>query len=634
MTLCARLLAVLLAVLAPHAFALESVPASPPLSAHPPPVGASAIARPVTRWPALWPLVRQHAVGPLTIDPQNGWITGHTKSGRDIVVSVPPAQTQAVIEALFWARAPWHFASDVGGLPPTSAGSWLNNTADVMGIAIGVIILIFLGWGWWRQRHASKDAARASGLPPVAIEESLPGDNATRFSDVAGCDQAKAEVREVVDFLRNPERFRRVGARMPTGILMAGPPGTGKTMLARAVAGEAGVPVLSLSGSAFTEMLVGVGAARVRALFDRAQEISPCVVFIDEIDAVAQRRSTSSFGGDREHGQTINEMLSRMDGFTARSGVVVMAATNRPDVLDPALLRPGRFDRTVTLGLPDRRGRLDILSVHARRHPVGVDVQWERVAAMTSGFSGADLANLINEAAIAAGRRKGGWLTPDDIEQARNRIIMGQPEGWRLDEDERRLTAYHEAGHALAACLLPGGDPVHAVTILPRARALGLTAFMPDRERHNLDAADVIREMVILMAGRAGERVGLGRATAGAGNDFERATRLARHYVGRWGLDETWGVAVTDAEATDAAWSESARARVDRRVRSLLRHTHATAMRLLTDHRPTLVTLADEIAREETVDGDRIRTLVHADQIATTSAAIAGPAPNTVTAAP
>ena len=366
--------------------------------------------------------------------------------------------------------------------------------------------------------------------------------NKVRFRDVAGCNEAKEDVQEIVDFLREPKRFQRLGGRIPRGLLLVGPPGTGKTLLAKAIAGEAGVPFFTISGSDFVEMFVGVGAARVRDMFETAKKNEPCIIFIDEIDAVGRQRGAGLGGGNDEREQTLNQMLVEMDGFDSGANVIVIAATNRPDVLDPALLRPGRFDRQVVVPLPDIRGRDQILNVHMRKIPVGKDVDSMVIARGTPGFSGADLANLVNEAALFAARRNGRVVKMCDFENAKDKIMMGaERRAMVMSEDERRNTAYHESGHAVVARLMPKSDPVHKVTIVPRGRALGLTMQLPKEDRYAYDRQYLLTRIAILFGGRIAEEVFMNQMTTGASNDFERATQLARDMVVRYGMSERIG---------------------------------------------------------------------------------------------
>jgi cell division protease FtsH len=414
--------------------------------------------------------------------------------------------------------------------------------------------------------------------------------NAVTFADVAGCDEAKEEVNELVDFLRDPTKFQKLGGRIPRGVLMVGPPGTGKTLLARAIAGEAKVPFFTISGSDFVEMFVGVGASRVRDMFENAKKHSPCIIFIDEIDAVGRHRGAGMGGGNDEREQTLNQLLVEMDGFEANAGVIVIAATNRADVLDKALLRPGRFDRQVIVGLPDIRGREQILMVHMRKVPIGPDVKADILARGTPGFSGADLANLVNEAALFAARRNKRLVEMQDFEDAKDKIVMGpERKSAVMREEERRNTAFHESGHAVVAKLLPKADPVHKVTIMPRGFALGLTWQLPEHDRINMYKDKMLEEIAILFAGRIAEEIFMHQMSTGASNDFERATKLARAMVTRYGMSDALGTMVYEDTEQDAYFgrmsaktvSEATQQKVDTEIRSILDQQYALSRSLL-----------------------------------------------------
>ena len=441
--------------------------------------------------------------------------------------------------------------------------------------------------------------------------------NSITFADVAGCDEAKEEVSEIVDFLRDPTKFQKLGGRIPRGVLMVGSPGTGKTLLAKAIAGEAKVPFFSISGSDFVEMFVGVGAARVRDMFEQAKKSSPCIIFIDEIDAVGRQRGAGLGGGNDEREQTLNQLLVEMDGFEANSGVIVIAATNRPDVLDPALMRPGRFDRQVTVSLPDVRGREQILVVHMKKVPVSADVRADILARGTPGFSGADLANLVNEAALFAARFNKRLVDMDDFEKAKDKIYMG-PERRSLvmTEDERRATAYHESGHAVVAYILPGTDPVHKVTIVPRGRALGVTWQLPERDHLSRYKDQMLNEIAILFGGRVAEDVFIGRISTGASNDFERATKIARDMVTRYGMSETLGPMVygeNDGEVflgrsvtTHKNLSENTMQKVDSEIRGIIDRQYALAQSLLEQNRDKVEAITQALVEWETLDADQL----------------------------
>ena len=441
--------------------------------------------------------------------------------------------------------------------------------------------------------------------------------NPVRFSDVAGCDEAKQEVQEVVDFLRDPSKYQRLGGHIPRGILLVGSPGTGKTLLAKAIAGEAGVPFFTISGSDFVEMFVGVGAARVRDMFETAKKNAPCIIFIDEIDAVGRQRGAGLGGGNDEREQTLNQMLVEMDGFDTGTNVIVIAATNRPDVLDPALLRPGRFDRQVVVPLPDIRGREQILRVHMRKVPIGQDVREDLIARGTPGFSGADLANLVNEAALYAARRNARLVEMIDFENAKDKIMMGaERRGMVMTEEERKNTAYHESGHAVVARMRPGTDPVHKVTIIPRGRALGLTMQLPTEDRYSYDDKYILNQIAILFGGRIAEEVFMHHATTGASNDFERATSLARDMVTRYGMSENLGpmvyaekegeVFLGKSVTKSQQISEATMQKVDQEIRRIIDQQYALAQKIITDNRDKMEAMAHALLEWETIDSDQI----------------------------
>ncbi len=443
--------------------------------------------------------------------------------------------------------------------------------------------------------------------------------NQINFTDVAGCDEAKEEVSELVDFLKDPQKFQNLGGRIPRGVLLVGPPGTGKTLLARAIAGEAKVPFFAISGSDFVEMFVGVGAARVRDMFENAKKNAPCIVFIDEIDAVGRHRGAGMGGGNDEREQTLNQMLVEMDGFEPNSGVIVIAATNRSDVLDKALLRPGRFDRQVHVGLPDIRGREQILKVHMRKVPLSPDVDAAVLARGTPGFSGADLANLVNEAALFAARRSKRSVDMMDFEDAKDKIYMGpERKSAVMREDERRNTAYHESGHAVVAKLLPKADPVHKVTIMPRGMALGVTWQLPEFDRVNLYKDRMLEDLAILFGGRAAEEVFLNSMSTGASNDFERATKMARDMVTRYGMSESLGTMVyvdTESESVfgrvnSKTVSEATQQKVDAEIRSLVDNQYAMARSLLQQNRDKVESMVAALLEWETIDADQVNDIM------------------------
>ena len=440
------------------------------------------------------------------------------------------------------------------------------------------------------------------------------GDNKrpTTFSDVAGADEEKEELQEIVDFLKAPGKFIDLGARIPKGVLLVGPPGTGKTLLARAVAGEAGVQFLSISGSDFVEMYVGVGASRVRDLFEQAKKVAPAIIFIDEIDAVGRQRGSGLGGGHDEREQTLNQLLVEMDGFTANEGVVVLAATNRVDILDPALLRPGRFDRQVYVGLPDIKGREEILQVHAKNKPLAEDVDLKQIARGTAGFTGADLENLLNEAALLAGRRNESFITMKDLQESIIKVIAGPEKHSRvIPERERRLTAYHEAGHAVVMHALPDLDPVHQITIVPRGEAGGMTIYLPDEDRSYLSRSYMLDRIAGLLGGRAAEQLVLGDISTGASNDISRATQLARKMVGTYGMSEQLGNVAFDAGhdevfigksmAQTRPYSEKTAAEIDEEISRIIGEAYARCLAILEENRARLVTVAEYLLAHETM---------------------------------
>ena len=441
--------------------------------------------------------------------------------------------------------------------------------------------------------------------------------NTVTFADVAGCDEAKEEVKEVVDFLKDPAKFQKLGGRIPRGLLLVGPPGTGKTLLAKGIAGEAKVPFFSISGSDFVEMFVGVGAARVRDMFDNAKKNAPCIIFIDEIDAVGRQRGAGVGGGNDEREQTLNQMLVEMDGFETNVGVIVVAATNRPDILDAALLRPGRFDRQVYVTLPDIRGREQILNVHMRKVPLGQDVNASVIARGTPGMSGADLANLCNEAALMAARRSARTVEMQDFEKAKDKILMGpERKSMVMPEEERRNTAYHESGHALLGKMLPKCDPVHKVTIIPRGRALGVTMSLPAQDRYSYDKEFMLSQISMLFGGRIAEEVFMNQMTTGASNDFERATGLARDMVTRYGMTDALGPMVYAENEGEVFlgrsvtktnnMSESTLQKVDNEVRRIIDQQYAIARKLIEDNKDKMHAMAKALLEWETIDVEQM----------------------------
>ena len=500
----------------------------------------------------------------------------------------------------------------VTGRQIEGASFWQNLLFSLLPI----LLLVGLWFFMMRQMNGGKNGVMSVGKSRARLQD----DSAKKvnFSDVAGCDEAKEEVKEVVDFLKDPQKFQKLGGNIPHGVLLVGPPGTGKTLLAKAIAGEARVPFFSVSGSDFVEMFVGVGASRVRDMFDQAKKQAPCIVFVDEIDAVGRHRGSGTGGGNDEREQTLNQMLVEMDGFEGNSGVIVIAATNRVDVLDKALLRPGRFDRQVYVGQPDIRGREQILNVHMRKVPVAKDVDMAVIARGTPGFSGADLANLVNEAALFAARRNKRLVEMQDFEDAKDKIFMGpERRSTVMREEERRATAYHESGHAVVAELLPHADPVHKVTIMPRGWALGVTWQLPEYDKYSKYAHNLLEEIAILFGGRAAEEVFLNARSTGASNDFERATALARDMVARFGMTDALGPMVyTDNENSPTGMSfnrsisEETQQRVDEEIRRILDEQYALAKRLLEENRDKVEVMTHALMEWETIDREQIQDIM------------------------
>ncbi len=467
-----------------------------------------------------------------------------------------------------------------------------------------------------RQMQGGKNGVMSVGRSRARLQDESA--KSVTFADVAGCDEAKEEVKEIVDFLKDPQKFQKLGGSIPHGVLLVGPPGTGKTLLAKAIAGEARVPFFSVSGSDFVEMFVGVGASRVRDMFEQAKKQAPCIIFVDEIDAVGRHRGSGTGGGNDEREQTLNQMLVEMDGFEGDSGVIVIAATNRADVLDKALLRPGRFDRQVYVGLPDIRGREQILGVHVRKVPLAKDIDLSVLARGTPGFSGADLANLVNEAALFAARRNKRLVEMIDFEDAKDKLYMGpERRSTVMREEERRATAYHESGHAVVAALLPNADPVHKVTIMPRGWALGVTWQLPEHDRYSKYAHNILEEITILFGGRAAEEIFLGARSTGASNDFERATALARDMVARYGMTDALGPMVyidNDNGPTGMSFnrsvSEDTQQRVDAEIRRILDEQYALAMHLLRTHYEKVEAMTAALMEWETIDSDQVKDIM------------------------
>jgi cell division protease FtsH len=497
---------------------------------------------------------------------------------------------------------------------PISDSPW----ADFF-IAYAPILLMIAFWIFiMRQMQSGGNKALSFGKSKAKLSSSA--QKKVTFKDVAGVDEAKDELQEIIDFLREPQKFQKLGGRIPKGVLLMGPPGTGKTLMARAVAGEANVPFFSISGSDFVEMFVGVGASRVRDLFEQGKKNAPCIVFIDEIDAVGRHRGAGLGGGHDEREQTLNQLLVEMDGFESNEGVILVAATNRPDVLDPALLRPGRFDRRIVVNRPDVKGREGILSVHTKKIPMLEDVDVAILARGTSGFSGADLANLVNEAALNAARYNQKAVRMLDFEFAKDKVLMGaERRSMIISENEKRVTAIHEAGHALLTVMLPHADPIHKVTIIPRGMALGLTQQLPIDEKHNYSREYLEDQIAILLGGRIAEEISIGSITTGAGNDLERATDLARRMVCEWGMSNAMGPLTFGKKeeqiflgreiAQHQDYSEDTALRIDQEVKRFVTDNYARAESLLTEHKQRLLDMADALLTRETLDAEQVKRI-------------------------
>ena len=477
--------------------------------------------------------------------------------------------------------------------------------------------------GFWiffmRQMQSGGNKALSFGKSKAKLSSSA--QKKVTFKDVSGVDEAKDELGEIIEFLREPQKFQKLGGRIPKGVLLMGPPGTGKTLLARAVAGEANVPFFSISGSDFVEMFVGVGASRVRDLFEQGKKNAPCIVFIDEIDAVGRHRGAGLGGGHDEREQTLNQLLVEMDGFESNEGVILVAATNRPDVLDPALLRPGRFDRRIVVNRPDVKGREGILIVHTKKIPLGDDVDVAVIARGTAGFSGADLANLVNEAALSAARYNQKVVKMQDFEFAKDKVLMGaERRSMIISESEKRITAIHESGHALLAVVLPLADPIHKVTIIPRGMALGLTTMLPIDEKHNYSRDYLKDQIAILLGGRIAEEITVGSITTGAGNDLERATEMARKMVCEWGMSDAMGPLTFGKKeeqiflgreiSQHQDYSEDTALRIDQEVKKFVTDAYTRAQDILLQHKPHLLDMADALLARETLDADQVKRIV------------------------
>ncbi len=495
-----------------------------------------------------------------------------------------------------------------------------GNADWVLLLLNGLPLLLLVGFCLFlmRQMQAGGNKALSFGKSRARLLSAQ--QKKATFKDVAGTDEAKEELQEIIEFLKDPQKFQKLGGRIPKGVLLVGPPGTGKTLLARAIAGEANVPFFSISGSDFVEMFVGVGASRVRDLFEQGKKNAPCIIFIDEIDAVGRHRGAGLGGGHDEREQTLNALLVEMDGFESNEGVILIAATNRPDVLDPALLRPGRFDRRVVVARPDVKGREEILRVHTRKVPIGDDVDLSIIARGTPGFSGADLANLVNEAALWAARQNRKFVTMADFEMSKDKVLMGvERKSMILSDEEKKNTAYHEAGHALVAAMTPGADPVHKVTIIPRGMALGLTMQLPEDDKHTYTREYLEAMLAVLMGGRSAEEIFLGHVTTGAGNDIERATDIARDMVCEWGMSELGPLAFGKKDeaiflgreiAQHRDYSEDTAIQIDKEVRRIVNSAYENARGILSDNRDLLERIAQALLEREVIDAAEVKLLM------------------------
>lgn len=560
--------------------------------------------------------VRQGQIREASVD-RNGVIQGTKRSGDAFVTVIPGGYDRDLINDLVKQGV-----NATGELPeePSVLTSIFISWFPML-LLIGVWIFFMRqmqGGGGKGAMSFGKSKARLLGEDQIK----------TTFADVAGCDEAKEEVAELVDYLKDPSRFQKLGGRIPSGVLLVGQPGTGKTLLAKAIAGEAKVPFFSISGSDFVEMFVGVGASRVRDMFEQAKKSAPCIIFIDEIDAVGRQRGAGLGGGHDEREQTLNQMLVEMDGFEGNEGVIVIAATNRPDVLDPALLRPGRFDRQVTVGLPDIRGREQILKVHMRKVPLGDDVKAELIARGTPGFSGADLANLVNEAALFAARAARRTVSMDEFEKAKDKILMGaERKSMVMSEDEKEMTAYHEAGHAIVGRLVPDHDPVYKVSIIPRGRALGVTMYLPEQDRFSHSKQHLESNISSLYGGRIAEEIiyGFEKVSTGASNDIERATQLARKMVTQWGFSEKMGpmlfaeeegeVFLGRTSAKSLHMSDETAKAIDEEIKEFVDRNYQRAEKILKDNMDILHAMKDALIHYETIDANQIDDLMERREV-------------------
>jgi cell division protease FtsH len=528
--------------------------------------------------------------------------------------AVVPGNYQPMVDTLRAKKVDIHYGKEAGS-------GWVSILINAIPFVLLLAFWIFM----MRQMQSGGNKALSFGKSRARLHSSQ--QKKVTFKDVAGVEEAKEELQEIIEFLREPQKFQKLGGRIPKGVLLIGPPGTGKTLLARAIAGEASVPFFSISGSDFVEMFVGVGASRVRDLFEQGKKNAPCIVFIDEIDAVGRHRGAGLGGGHDEREQTLNQLLVEMDGFESNEGVILVAATNRPDVLDPALLRPGRFDRRVVVGRPDVKGREAILRVHAKKTPLAEDVDLSVLARGTPGFAGADLANLVNEAALVAARQNRKVVTMWDFELAKDKVMMGvERKSLIISEDEKRNTAYHEAGHALVAAMIPHADPLHKVTIIPRGMALGVTMQLPIDDKHSYNKDYLEAQLAILMAGRIGEEIFMHHITTGAGNDIERGTEMARKMVCEWGMSELGPMSFGKKEeqiflgreiAQHRDYSEATAIRIDEQVRKLVEDGYQRARKIIEDKSDALIRIAEALLEREVLDGAEVKVLIEGGELPT-----------------
>src|SRR5712691_2443552 len=550
--------------------------------------------------------VRDGKVQQITINSTTGEVRGKYKNSDDFRSTVPPAYndfTTLLIDKGVAVR-----------VEKDDGGGWINLLVQAVPFVLLLAFWIFMR----RQMQSVGNKVLSFGKSRARLHSSR--QKKVTFKDVAGIEEAKEELLEIIEFLREPQKFQKLGGHIPKGVLLVGPPGTGKTLLARAIAGEANVPFFTISGSDFVEMFVGVGASRVRDMFEQGKKNAPCIVVIDEIDAVGRHRGAGLGGGNDEREQTLNQLLVEMDGFESNEGVILIAATNRPDVLDPALLRPGRFDRRVVVARPDVKGREEILRVHTRKVPIADDVDLSIIARGTPGFSGADLANLVNEAALWAARQNRKFVMMSDFEMSKDKVLMGvERKSMILSDEEKKNTAYHEAGHALVAAMTPGADPVHKVTIIPRGMALGLTMQLPEDDKHTYTREYLETMLAVLMGGRSAEEIFLGHITTGAGNDIERATDIARNMVCEWGMSELGPLAYGKKDeaiflgreiAHHRDYSEDTAIQIDKEVKRIVNGGYDKAKNLLSKNRDTLERIAQALLEREVIDANEVKLLM------------------------